>query len=1450
MPLNLLSHESDSNRNRSKIYLNEAYNDLRLSLIGNKDLKYKLVGDVQFIQQLASDFNELINQLTELRNLSIGNTNQILNELEKLAVIINILCLFSIEVDNKKDENITQCLISMKSVLNPIIKLLNYFIQSFVPRYYAQMNSMTDTNDTDIENLDIYKVKSLIGYVLDIILGLTNSKDHQLNTTILWKFIISLLIVTDNNHHNVSLIDTSILIKLLRLVPLLLASSSQLSNDSLITLLTSLLNRLSFECDKIIATHFDTGLFNSTSSNRIFHQMAFEDSCLPNIELNKSILDKTVDIQLLQELITCTAQIFSFLKVHDYDIVMASPTDASCTGINDTVKKKRRKSFNQKPSSSPVIVLSIKVYLTLLLLVKYNDNKPLNLAALNLITFYLNNLKPSQDIDRQVIFKSYRKLFPRIICMLDLNNDYTGRNNKKTKNGTTRIINQSKPSVSMGKSYDLPMFLLSPARVLSDLCVQYPKLNDEIHDANVDYKIVEKLQSSYSSSKLFQALKILKSSSKHGKNLVDFTVMLTINKDEGEVADLLLLLSVYTSNREEYRNRIVNTPGEYNANLSLLVFEIVDDYCFLVNQLFLVYHLLNPRGRRTKSNVFGSGATRKIPQSDLPWFGRNLGIISTLHESSVFTNCFYFIRSISRSVATLRTFFVECNAFTSFSTDQANESQILSASRGSETSPVNSSLTSITGSAGGGVSVSGGGITGARYGGIGGIVRVGGPTATNNGRNGENGNNSNGPAMTSGSLPGGATGGFIMDILKIIHGYENLFQIFKFFCKVNDGGKSPCAIDIDASRKILMINESICIGLLANFILDFSSFRYKIIGYDKFLSSLLTIYQNSESVNGVLSDEENYERNIIQLKILQVIKNFMYNEATEIKKEVLDYFSLNLIFAKASFGINPQDVKNCLSSSDLLNVRLQQKIIAFEILRNFTAGSPNFNTLLIESYENEFIHLGFSDVEFSWPDTWTQFLIGNMTNFKIFLPELTNTNINELDSFYQNDNILTKLIQNDEYVKLIKSISHTEDHKYTIIDKIDKNLFPNDELLKVWLRLLSFTVVNTSSSIKNNDRINMFNNLYNIHGSIIWIIVNLTWKYSSYGCTVHEYSKYDVYQNTDSSRNVINHNNSHHRLYIDDDDDDDEHEHEQEDVVMEDQSGVQGPSQESNKIDEKKKLQQEERESDKGQLLTVQERAQHLDKLGFTRAIKNLIIYYSEQQQQQRENHSQENLFGNNFKKRNPSTGTRLTHNDRGSRISAPPSSYLFAKGHDILEQLETALRQISGLLHGRNQNGDNKNNNDKAIVGRRYNLDIEGRKVLISRDSPPVGPSQPTNQTAQQQQQNEDEENEEELYRSILSRREAIDSEDNEDGDIEEIAEPYINRELLGSDYDIYRDEIDRAQEEIDRARDEVDTAEEEQDDDDDDDDADEEEDDGVENDPRDSGEDSDELPDEYWVM
>ncbi|KGU17872.1 hypothetical protein MEM_00994 [Candida albicans L26] len=1395
MPLNLLLHE-DNHQKRPMIVLDSAYDELRFSIIGNKDLKYKLVGNVQFIKQLTTDFEHLINQLTEATNVSLEDTSYLLENLEKLAVITNILCLFSIEVDNKKDENIAECLSTMKLVLNPIIRLLNYFIQSFVPALYRHKEN---PSYLDIQS----KFESVIGYALEILMGLANIKDHGLDTKMLWRFIISLLIVTDDNHEQLCFISSSILIKSLKLVPLLLGSTCRVTNDSLETLLTALLNRLSKKCDTIINTHI-TVLFPS-SSDQILHQMAFEDSCLPNIDLNKSILEKTVDSQLLLEFITCTAQILSFMKSNDYDILTAFQSNYVKSPNEDKASKKKRKTsfsnktrefaFNVVASSTPVIVLSVNVYLALLLLVKY-DNWALNLASLNLIAFYLKNLKPSQDGDKALIFRSYKKLFPRIISMLELKNDYTGCMNKKTKNPTSSAsgLNSMASFANKIKSlnqtefrlhdYQIPMFLLSPTRILSDLCLQYPRLNDDIHDTNIDYKLVEKLQICYQSSKLLKILKSLKSSSNHGKMLVDFTTMLTIDKDETEVSDLLLLLSVYTANREEYRTRVVNVPQEYNINVAEIIFEIVDDYYFLLNQLHLAYRLLSPKKRRNLNGT--TRTTKEVPDSDLPWFGRNLGIISTLHDASIFTNCFYFIRSVSRSVATLRTFFVECNSFKSFSTtDDAtdNEQQpsgqasLRSGNVGENSANNADSLTIRT--------------------------TASAPRVTS----GANTNSNSNAAVTSSSagstsVTNGPPGGFIFDILQIIHKYEILMQIFEFFYGVNNTSDNydHTEMDIAKCKKIVMTNKSICIGSLANFILDFSSFRYKIIGHESFLSSLLTIYQNSSTDNeieesipitsskGQSTLEEIYQNNDIQLKILQVIKNFMYNEATENKKEVLDCFSLNFILQKASYGLgdNNESISHhksrLVDNTHITQIKLQQKITAFEILRNFISGSPHFNALLIDAYENDFVQFEYANGNTGIPNTWFQFLIQNVSNVNIFLPDL-NYKHNasgrirnpeaQLKLFYENDEVLSKLIQDEKYVRLIRAINHTEDHKYSVIDKSKRNWFPNDGLLKIWLRLLSFKIPESIlDELQNdNDKVNLFNNLYSIQSSIIWIIVNLTWKYSRFGYNVHDYSKYDVYQNVDGSRFPTS---SNHRIYIDEDDD------QGEDVIMDDPSDMPEPQQRqqqdttsssarisSSRGNEKRKLEGQTNTHES----SVYERAKHLDEMGFTQVIKQLIKYYTDQ--------ANDNLFN----KSSPDES-------RMENVSVL-STVLFGKGHDILEKLDTALRQITALLNTKTNNNNkrgrdigvsgvdghpnnnNDNNNDNSgYMNRELRLQIDGDNVSIIKKYSDEDIERRANQRHQERERRDND-----RYQ-ISQRREAIDSEDNDDDDDDDDEEMEVDQD------------------------------------------------------------------------
>ena len=82
---------------------------------------------------------------------------------------------------------------------------------------------------------------------------------------------------------------------------------------------------------------------------------------------------------------------------------------------------------------------------------------------------------------------------------------------------------------------------------------------------------------------------------------------------------------------------------------------------------------MNPKKRRNLNGT--TRTTKEVPDSDLPWFGRNLGIISTLHDASIFTNCFTL--SVQYLDQWLRyELFVECNSFKSFSTtDDATDNE-------------------------------------------------------------------------------------------------------------------------------------------------------------------------------------------------------------------------------------------------------------------------------------------------------------------------------------------------------------------------------------------------------------------------------------------------------------------------------------------------------------------------------------------------------------------------------------------------------------------------------------------------------------------------------------------------------------------------------------------------------------------------------------------------------
>ncbi|KAK6459454.1 uncharacterized protein RJT20DRAFT_124688 [Scheffersomyces xylosifermentans] len=1136
--------------------------ELRVSLIGNKDLKFKLVGDVRFIQTLVNDVKSQILRIVSDSSPSTSfssptnphplNSVEFLDDLERKAVIINILCSFISEVNTNKHENITTCLKSLEDVINPIVQLLNYFMEKFVPLSFA------DRNDAPNKEIIAKKVEALINYCLDIFLNLANIRNHTVTSDKLWRFITSLLIIGENPDY--ARTNWSLLIKSLKLVPIML-SGTRLNNTysiaSIITLLTALLKRLSRECDVIVSTHFP----QFSSSPEILNHLAFEDTNLPNIELNKILIRTNINPSLLVELITCTAQIFSFFKANDYDILMASPISAnSSTKSAATTSSSITPNLSRTPLKSSVVVLSINVYLSLLLLVKYDD-RTINLAALNLIFFYLNNFRPSNEMDDRLIFKNYTKLFPKIIEMLELDNEV------------------SKPSYNDGKFYDqrtaraiadLPMYLYSPGRILADLCSQYPLLNDEIKDANIDLKVVKNLELIFKNSQLLKALRILKKNSKHGNTVVDFTALLSTVRDDSSIADLLLLLSVYTSSTEEYRHRIISYPTENTKNLSLLpqiIFEVIDNYHFLLKQIQLIYRLLHPRRR-----------SKPVPKKDLPWFGRNLGIVRTLIDSSIFTNCFYLVRSLSRSVSTLRTFFVECNSIQSFITKEGSKD---------------------------------------------------------------------------------TAGGLITNFLQILKSYETSDQIGDFFNNLHK--KDKVEVSYYLNKRAKMTNKAAALGILANFILDFSSFRYSIVNYDNFLQSLSIIYQNATTSAEVgnfnldkLSDEDIFQRNVIQLNILRVIKNFMFNETNENKKELLDYFPLIFLFQKTTYGLCDYREDE---ATEVKKLKAQQKLVAFDILRNFTAGSPNFNAILINSYEKDFVT--FAD-QVNLPRTWSDYIVATIRNVKIF------TNLD--GSIDEDDEFLMKLVLNDDYVGLVTSINYIEDHKYTIIDKIKRSVFPDDELLHLWIRFLDLTPSDKFfSKLDLNEKINLNNNLNEIKSSIVWIIINLTWKYSTYGFSVHEGSNYNLFD-TVEGYNLRPGTLPSRRILVE----------ESEDSDTENTNASEGTND--------RRVEQSDNAS--AAELTVRDRAVYLQKFGFGEVLVKLINQYAKQFDKVSATKERKGRENGSSRKNSTSSESKKT----GIERSPAPKRFDIQNSHDLLEKLKTANHQITSLLRGGGRVSNNSN--------------------------------------------------------------------------------------------------------------------------------------------------------------
>lgn len=818
-------------------------------------------------------------------------------------------------------------------------------------------------------------------------------------------------------------------------------------------------------------------------------------------------------------------------------------------------------------------------------LLKYEGCKLLNVAALNMVRYNLTYLNQSLENVSSV----FEKLLPRIIQLLEF---------------------------EQSTSQPTPKYIELPVTILSDLCLKTPEICVHLRNTNVDLKIMLELERLFGQVTLFRQLHSLKATAT-GK-LADFTVLrssvfpldsdvhsilrLAQESQLEVISNYLLLLSVFTSSNEEFRRRVTSYKNEQTKQgpnfLCLMVFEIVDSFRFIVEQTILAFRTFAQIQQLSDERV-------------LLWYGSNIGVLYTLLENSVFSNTFYLIRSLSRSVSTLRTFFVDCNSIKS-TFDPEAQTEV----------PKNDHSDSI-------------------------VDKV--------------------AAGYDRELSFERKGSFITSLLEILSQLEDVQVVVSYFLSMRPDGPSQR----DSSRKSICVKKVILLASIANFILDFSSFRYGIIHHESFLRDLAVLYMKALkskeaydlSEKRLLEDREVvYEQLRIQLGVFQVVKNYLYNENEESRKFVWDYIPLSVVFDKALYGI----ISEPESDLELHKLLLLHKTIAFEIMRNLTAASAYFSEAIKDSYL-EYVKERHDEGQLHVPDSWNDFLYENLVSFDLFV-DLTEDREENEKKFFSNDEFVLNLIKDENYVRLVVGINYLEDHRYTNISVFRKSDFPKSNLLDVWKRFLEVKLLDRIEAkicgLSIDEKVRLANLVSEVKVSVDWILINITWEDDTYGFQMPDNVNFRLLDTVTSSQEGHTSGSSGSNLFapsnivIEESEDEDEESH----------TGSADLLEMSNK--------------DENGVLKPQARAKILNKHGFSNVLQRLIYDMS-------------------TPKYEPSRN-RKTSLERFDSINA----------NDLYEKLKTAHSQIISLLSG------NLQGKHRALFSKQKHPLRRSSNIISDRDS------------------------------------------------------------------------------------------------------------------------------------
>lgn len=679
------------------------------------------------------------------------------------------------------------------------------------------------------------------------------------------------------------------------------------------------------------------------------------------------------------------------------------------------------------PDNGPATLAQVYTYKdkpffdNLLALYGPNNTELANVALLNISRIYLSCLAKEKANDESMVNSTFEYLFPRINWILKSN---------------------------VASFEKLPKFIRRPIAVLSDLCLSYPEACIRIKNSNVDTRIMSDLCRLFSTSRGFKYLHDLKLQSAKGKDVVDFTnshgflntYVSGTDTQMDSISDHILLLSVYTSSLEDCRRRITDfgakKSGDSQPNfLCFLVCEVVENHQFLCLQL-----LLNQALFRELKKMPDSESTRR----KWSWLSRNISQVLYLVQHSIYTNIFYLLRSLSRSVSSVETFFVDCNSI---------KSTYDHFTGGASKPSADKSFLTIFGN------------IAERY-------------------------------DASSHLD--ASGPFLTCLITFLSHQSAIGYAITFFSSAKKGHKSPT----ESVRKNIYNLTTMVLGCLANFCLDFGPFRKIILEDENFMKDLSKLFNRSlrdksthareEQISAAEMDllewqEISYEQLQAQIGIFQIIQNLLYNETEDNRRLIWDHIPLALVFNKSLYGISLPRLRD----PELHKLLLRLKVIAFAIMRNLTVSSTFF-CRCISSVYRKYV-LSQLEARYRVPPTWNDYLLETLLAFDLYLPEATRETAE--GAILKSDEFLLSLLKVPEYHSLFVAVAYLEDNRHISIGDFTLADLPSGEMMRFWKRVLQIHLLpeleRKFCRPDITDRVGFSVKLVDVKLAIVWNLINL-----------------------------------------------------------------------------------------------------------------------------------------------------------------------------------------------------------------------------------------------------------------------------------------------------------------------------------------------------------------------